>query len=754
MRNVKKNKRIKSIGLFLLSIISITSKAQQLPLGSWHYHYSYSRVNKCEAGNKYIYAASGLGFFKASIGNYEMSRLSYIDGFHGGEITNLEFYTQKNILVIGYADGFIDILKNEDEIIGIDGFFNKPLQGDKRIVHTCFYGNYAYISTNFGILEIDLNKFEIPNNYSNLGPSGQSVEVKSVAIMNDTIYAGLNDGIIAAPYNTSVNLGDNSSWHRVYTGGACNDLTNFTDTLYFYSNSDTVAFKYYKGSVKNAAIKGHANLVRIQKGRDNSVVFYRQGGITKMFANGSYEVKDVNIIAYGAMDNQNRYWYSTGGGGGVILLLDPTGEIGVEPNGPVDNSSFKMSQNGEFLFCTAGGVSNTFGNAYNPTGFYIYNNFHWISNPPSVHNRGLYDYTYVYYNSVTERTYVGTHTNGVLQFNGNTATNKFDDTNSTLQKDGAGFVRVSGIASDENGNLWVNNYGAANALQTMSKSGAWTAISIPDPNVKNLVIDGNGYKWMILQSGGVFVFDDNKTPSKTSDDRYINLTTAHGLTTNEITSLASDRNGYVWIGTAQGLNVVTNTFDVFTKPKADRFIIEQNGTVGYLLGEETINDICVDGGNRKWFATNNGVFLVEPDGQKVLANYNVQNSPLPNNNVICIGQVGSTGEVFFGTDYGIVSFRSDASTASNSFKEIKIYPNPVKPGYSGVVTIEGLAQDAEIRITDAAGVLVYQAKANGGTATWPCTRLDGTKPNSGVYYVFGINTDGTETAMGKFIFVK
>jgi ligand-binding sensor domain-containing protein len=202
------------------------------------------------------------------------------------------------------------------------------------------------------------------------------------------------------------------------------------------------------------------------------------------------------------------------------------------------------------------------------------------------------------------------------------------------------------------------------------------------------------------------------------------------------------------------LNVVTNTFGVFEKPKADRFVIEQDGNTGYLLGEESINDICVDGGNRKWFATNNGVFAVEPNGQEVLANYRADNSPLPDDKIYCIGQIGASGELFFGTEAGICSYRNDASESEDVFSAIKIYPNPVKPGYTGLVTVEGLATDAEVRITDATGVMVYKTKANGGTATWPCTRLDGTRPNSGVYYVFGVNADGTETAMGKFVFIR
>ncbi len=739
--------------LILFSLANITF-GQQLPTGQWRYHFSYSKTSICEAGNKFIYAASGRGFFKVNALDYETMRLSSFEGFHGAEITSLNYSSDKDILLIGYADGFIDLLKKEKDIYSINGFFNKSLQGDKSILHCTFYQNNAFLATNFGLLVIDLDKNEISDSYSTIGPAGQSQEVLSTAVLGDSIYAGIPGGIIAGKLDPNVNLNDFTNWKKVYTGKNAKQLTSFADSLYFYQ--DTVLFNYRKGFVKSQSVKGKDYFVRIQTTKDNTIVFYRQGGISKMNASGTYTFTNINIISSGAQDFNNNTWFTTGIGGGVIKLT-PTGEIGFEPNGPASADAFAMTKDGEFMFCTAGGVSSTFGNSNNPTGFYIYNNFRWQNNPSSIFNTNLFDYTYLHFNKVTQKTYVGTHTNGMLEFNGAIATNKFNESNSPLFRDPAsGVIKVSGMANDENGVLWVCNYGSLTPLNYMTTKGAWAAIPLPsgDFQVKGLVIDNNGYKWMLNAGNGVIVFDDNKTPGKTSDDRMVNLNTSNGLLTNDAISLAADRNGYVWIGTTQGLNVVTNTFDVFNRPKVDQFVIEQNGTVGHLLGEETIIDICVDGGNRKWFATNNGVFLVEPDGQKVLNHFTTLNSPMPNDKVICIGQVGSTGEVFFGTENGIVSYRSDASDADNKFKSLKIYPNPVKPGYTGEITIEGLAQDAEIRITDAAGMLIYQTKANGGTATWPGNRLDGSKPNSGVLYVFGMNADGTETAMGKFIYIR
>ena len=258
---------------------------------------------------------------------------------------------------------------------------------------------------------------------------------------------------------------------------------------------------------------------------------------------------------------------------------------------------------------------------------------------------------------------------------------------------------------------------------------------------------------MILQTGGILVFDEGKNMDAPFDDKLVTITTKNGLLTNEVLSIKADELGYVWIGTNQGLNVYAGGSTLFTNPKLDRYIIDQDGSVGYLMGEETINDICIDGGNRKWMATNNGLFLVDEYGQRVLKHFNKDNSPLISDRVICVGQVNTTGEIFAGTDKGIISYRSDASEAAESFEKLKIYPNPVTAKYDGIITIEGLTSNAEVKIADATGKLIYQTKANGGKATWNGLRLDGSKPNSGVLFVFAINSDGSETAMGKFIYI-
>ena len=717
--------------------------------GQWRNHASYRISGKCEASGPYIYVASAGGLFRIDHRNAEIKTLSKLDGFQASGISTMRYAAELKILIIGYENGMIELLKNDQELSPITGLYTKLIQGDKAITHIAVSGNKAILSTSFGLLVLDLVKEEISDSYTAIGLGGQSLAVLSTAIAGDSIYAGIATGIIAARFADNVNLNDYNNWKQVFSGKPCANLESFNDSLFFAS--DSMVFRLHQGKLATT-ISAKNQTARIQQYQGKLQVF-RGGGIFQISGAGITK-KSVNLLADGTVDPDGYYWFCTGVGPAIVKQTETT-EIPFEPSGPIGTSLFAMTQSGNLLFTSAGGVSNTFGNAYNPTGFYLFDKIGWSSNPVSSFNVGLYDYTFVHHNAVTGKSYVATHVNGMLEFKGKDAINRWDESNSTLKPTPVvNMVRVSGIASDAKGNVWVTNYSSPGAgLHMLNRSGKWFALPTPTTDIGKLAVDQNGYKWIQLIAGGVLVVDDNNTPANTLDDRSRTITNKDGLITNNVTALACDSNGYVWIGTSQGLNVFTNPSEVFNGATADRLIIRQNGVDGYLLGEESINDICVDGGNRKWFATANGVFLVDANGQNVLLNYRAENSPLPDNRVLCIGQLDETGEVFFGTDKGIVSYRSDASAAGNKFGKVRIFPNPVKPGYSGIITIDGLAEDSEIRITDAAGNLVYLTKANGGTATWNGVRLNGSRPNSGVYFVFAINKDGSETEMGRFVFM-
>jgi hypothetical protein len=481
----------------------------------------------------------------------------------------------------------------------------------------------------------------------------------------------------------------------------------------------------------------------------------RQGEILTL--NGSGNKKEtINLVSGITQFKDGLFWFCTGIGPGVIKK-DPAGEIAFMPDGPADPSIFRMTQNAPEVLASAGGVSSTFGNAFNNAGFYLYTQYGWKNNLSSPFNTNMYDFTYVQYIKSRNWYLAATHSNGILVIKDGVVINRFDETNSPLKRQPPiNLIKVSGIAEDSKGNIWIASFGSDEPLFCYTKSGVWKIVNVPAAcrEVRDFGIDYLDRKWMILQTGGIQVFDEGKSIDAASDDRSIYIGTQQGLISSEVLSVKCDELGYTWIGTNQGLNVYSGSSSLFVSPKVDRYIVEQDGDVGYLMGEETINDICVDGGGRKWMATNNGLFLVDAYGQRVIKHFDSDNSPLLSNRIICIGQNNLSGEIFAGTDRGIVSYRSDASEAAEMFDKIKVYPNPVPPKYDGLIAIEGLTSNAEIKITDITGKLVYQTKANGGKATWNGLRMDGSRPNSGVLFVFAINTDGSETAMGKFIYVQ
>jgi hypothetical protein len=162
----------------------------------------------------------------------------------------------------------------------------------------------------------------------------------------------------------------------------------------------------------------------------------------------------------------------------------------------------------------------------------------------------------------------------------------------------------------------------------------------------------------------------------------------------------------------------------------------------------------VDGDNRKWVGTERaGVFLLSEDGTEEIHHFTEENSPLYSNLIVDI-EIDGNGEVFFGTDRGIISYRSTATPAPPTFDDVVVYPNPVREGYSGVIAIKGLVSNADVKITDVSGTLIYATRAEGGQAIWSGTSFDGRKASTGVYMVFATDDEGNEKMVTKILFIN
>ncbi|MDL5046687.1 hypothetical protein QQ054_11665 [Oscillatoria amoena NRMC-F 0135] len=124
------------------------------------------------------------------------------------------------------------------------------------------------------------------------------------------------------------------------------------------------------------------------------------------------------------------------------------------------------------------------------------------------------------------------------------------------------------------------------------------------------------------------------------------------------------------------------------------------------------------------------------------------------NNVLEITVNEKTGEVFFATDRGIISYKGDATVAKETHEDVLVFPNPVREDFDGPISIRGLAQDATVKITDIAGNLIYETVANGGMATWNGRSFDGRKASTGVYLVFSGTDDASDTNVAKILVIN
>jgi len=251
----------------------------------------------------------------------------------------------------------------------------------------------------------------------------------------------------------------------------------------------------------------------------------------------------------------------------------------------------------------------------------------------------------------------------------------------------------------------------------------------------------------LLSNGGILVFDE-----KESQRRLLTHAEGNGnLRGTRPHSLLKDLEGSIWVGTNDGITEFFDPFSIFNGQDGN-FVRDLDGNV--IIRDETTTALAVDGGNRKWIGTlSSGVWLYDDNGE-LLANFTTENSPLLSNEVLDIAIQPVTGEVFFATSQGIVSYRGTATTGAPTHSNVTVFPNPIRPEFGGLVSITGLVREADVRITDISGRLVWQGESEGGTATWNTLDFDGQRVKTGIYLIFSTTEDGEDSIVAKVAVVE
>jgi len=611
-----------------------------------------------------------------------------------------------------------------------------------------------------------------------IGPNASAIEVYSIAFVNNYIYAATESGIYFAN-KSSANLADYNEWQKIGTlpfpNAKYTHLLNFESQLLvsYLNTGDNTSIIYKQNGADWTEFYNSATLVK-QITASNGSLFVIENQKVSIYSSNLIVSKTITNYGFGNTspndaytDEQNTIYIADNEYGLVICKNDNYSFA--MPNGPYTNHVADIDTYNDQVWVAGGGHNSFWGNIYNYPEAYAFRNETWQSY--IQWNSGAHDFIKVLINPYNpSQVYFGAWGAGVFVFENDELKTIYNETNSSLQSiyPGDEFIRIGGLFIDEAQNLYVTNSGVNAPISVRTADGNWYSYNYPEISgygtVGEIINTVYNHKWVQLaRGGGLFVFNDNGTPDDMSDDetRRFSIFDENGqIITGEVFSLAEDKEGVVWVGTDQGVFTYYNPQNFYSGDNfyADRIkvIDTQNDTiVQYLLAKEKITAIAIDGANRKWFGTeSSGVFLMSADGRDEIFHFNTQNSKLISNNITTIAVDGKTGEVFIGTNLGMVSFKGTATEGNASYAGAYVYPNPVRENYDGPITITGLAGNANVKVTDITGQLVYETTAFGGQAIWNGKNYSGKKVHTGVYLVFCTDEKGKNKKILKLLVIN
>ena len=662
--------------LFTFHFSLLTASAQ---VGTWKNYLSYNHIEQIYAAGDDIFVRASNGLYLYNKKDQSITTFDKINGLSDTNIKLIGWSKQAKRLIAVYQNSNIDLVETNGTITNISSLYSKTMTEDKTVNNVFIQGQFAYLSTGFGIVKVNMQKAEITETY-HLGKN-----ITATSIKNNTIYAKIDDSIvISAPLAS--NLLDPGNWVETAEYPADTFVFDQSDWETYYdliSTLDPGGPKY-----------NYFAFMRFINDR-----LYTSGGGT----NATHIPPSIQVLK----DNEWQIYQDTG-------IMEITGVnplnmncIDVDPADP------------EHVF------------AGSRSGVYEYRNGKFIK---------LYN-----------------HTNSPIE--------PFDG----ISKD---YELIHGVKFDPSGNLWIlNSQAPSQSLIELTKDGDFVEHKKSvlmkldgksNGNLCNMIIDSRGYLWFV-NNHWISPAAYKMTFDNTSIKEYSNFVNQDGtaiIGMNGISCVAEDKDGNMWIGTDVGPFLLDKSqidaeSPVYTQVKVPR----NDGTnyADYLLNKVNITAICIDAGNRKWMGTNgDGVYLISADNLTQLHHFTIDNSLLLSNNIQSMAINNKTGEVFFGTDNGLCSFVSDATTINDEMTEDNVwaYPNPVTPDYTGLITIVGLTYNADVKIVSSNGALIAEGRSNGGTFTWNGKDKNGNRVASGVYMVVTATSDSKKGTVCKIAFIK
>ncbi len=640
---------------------------------------------------------------------------------------------------------------------------DKPviLPQEKVINSFTQFDNTLYIASGFGISLFDLQRLEFDDSYF-IGPGGSRVSIAQTAIFDGFIYAASPTAGLQRATASNANLIDFRNWETLnaegWEGVAVVGEKLFgvksDRSLQEYTSNDFQTFETLPAiPVDFQSSEGFLTI-----SLPDAIFVYNQNGQRI----SSFPLVEGFGISYTSAIYSDGQVYAGTSQSGLLLLDVSTLPLQILPDGPLRNDPFSIEAAPGQLWVVYGDYSANF----NPFPLkqrgvsHLRKDTGWYSIPYDQ-LLGANNITNITYNPEdANQVFLSSYNQGLLEVVEEVPVQLFDETNSGLSDIPVNptDVRVNGAAFDRNGTLWMNNSQVENALARKTGDqiqGFSIAELIPDfPMVEGyteLVIGRQQNIYFGSSNRGVIGYDPDTNRFAKLDAERSNLPA------NNVQALAIDANGALWIGTTQGLRVVFAPAQLFEDPELQTrpIIIEENGIAVELLNDQVIRSIAVDGNNNKWVGTiASGVFYFSANGQETLLQFDTTNSPLPSNDIQDISIDAESGEVYFATPLGLVSYSGFAVEAAETLENARVFPNPVRPQFTGQVIVDGLTERANVKITDLNGNLVHEEFSEGGSIQWDTTVFGGNKVASGVYFILITAEDAVETKVVKLMIIR
>lgn len=705
-------------------------------------------------GNKIFCGGEGgaFSFLAGADSTYEF--LTKAEGLNGSPITSVMKDSGGKIW-FGSKNGKIDVFDPNTSVIKTLHDISATNFTLKQINEMTLRGDSVIVSCDFGVVVYNSKTLEVVDSYTKFGSLISNIRV-TTAVFAGKMLVGTANGF-AAQKAGATNLSAPESW-EVLTGSSGLPSSSIFKIAAWNSGAlvaTAAGFAFYNGTVFQSILPEFANSAISDFFITGDSVLIIQGSTLYIYTNSvlqNYAVLPNTELVRIAGKTGSTIWLATKKG--LFEVNGPSSYKIHYPDGPYANLFYRMTVDAGKNLWVATGTDLT------GIGYFRYDGKKWENknkftdtNFPSnaivaVHTSGL-------------TSYLGTWGSGFLRITPEGVLTHFNSTNTPIRgiQSNTDFIVIPGLSSDSKNNLWVLNHDAVDrkTLHCLTPDSVWYQFANPvDSNLHQysaLYIDQNDTKWFLSndpQRIGLFYFNENKTFTKSSDDKYGYVSAGTELTGKTINTLAFDRRGEMWVGTNLGVYVLSNPGVVLNTNPTIRF------NQIFSLRQYNVSAIVVDPVNRKWIGTNQGLLLVSPDGTTLIDYYTASNSALLSDDIKSLSIDPNTGTVYVGQDGGLVAFNTPAINPATDFNQLTCYPNPFIPGKTtGGLTVDGLIKDSELKIITVSGRLVKHIITPGGRiGYWDGRNEEGEYVQSGVYFIIAYDKEGNSVSSTKVLVIR